>query len=180
MKKLIFTIALVTMLIFIFALSTSAVELTSYCDVKLTLTSGETVTAYFKIADWGGKPSMHRDTIYKTTNTDDGTYDWTEVKVLDFRDFSYTEDKAPKYMNGLECNPKATNVTAIYLPATLYSILNTSFTSSWKSLETIYSPKSVEIIDYNAFTSSAVIFNPFSPPKRLPSGRIVCLAVVNG
>lgn len=156
MKKFILITLLATMFICVFAFNTSAAELTKYCDVKLTLTTDETVTAYFKIAEWGGKPSISRDTIYKTLNTDDGTYDWADVKVLDFRDFHYTEGYAPMYMNGTACNEKATNVTTIYFPSTLYSILNTSFTSSWKSLNTVYIPKSLEIIDYNAFTSSAI------------------------
>lgn len=156
MKKIIFITLLVAMFTCVFSLCASATEIEKYCDVKLTLVTDETVTAYFKIGEWGGKPSISRDTIYKTLDTDDGTYDWADVKVLDFRDCNYTEGYAPKYMNGTGCNEKATNVTTVYLPSTLYSILNTSFTSSWKSLNTVYIPKSLEIIDYNAFTSSAI------------------------
>ena len=127
-----------------------------YCDAKATLTTGETVTVYFKIGDRSGEPTISRDVIYKTKDDAGETYSWSEIVVIDFRDFYYTEGFAPKYMSGLDCNNYATNVTAIYLPSTIRTILHTSFTSNWKSLETVYFPKSLEVIDYNSFSGCPV------------------------
>lgn len=156
MRKLSIIVAVAAILGCLFAMSVGAKELTRYCDAKITLTSGETVTAYFEIGSWNGKPSVARDTIYKTTNTDDGTYDWSDVEILDMRDFNYTEGYAPEYMSGTACNQKASNVTTIYLPPTMKQILHTSFTSGWKSLDTVYIPKSLESINYDAFHGSAI------------------------
>lgn len=156
MRKLSIIVAIVAMLVCLLAISVGAKELTKYCDAKITLTSGEEVTAYFEIGSWNGKPSVARDTIYKTTNTENGTYDWTEVEILDMRDFNYTEGYAPEYMSGTACNQKASNVTTIYLPPTMKQILHTSFTSGWESLDTVYIPKSLESINYDAFHGSAI------------------------
>ena len=68
MRKLSIIVAIVAMLVCLLAISVGAKELTKYCDAKITLTSGEEVTAYFEIGSWNGKPSVARDTIYKTTN----------------------------------------------------------------------------------------------------------------
>ena len=155
-KKLLLVLLMVALTVTLFAISVSAAELSAYCDAKITLTSGETVTAYFRIGSWDGRPSVERDTIYKTTDTTGGTYSWADVTVLDMSNCTYTEGYAPEFMHGTNCNSIAQNVTTVYFPQTLKAILNTSFTSGWKSLETAYIPKSVERIHYNAFRGSPI------------------------
>ncbi|MBR2025450.1 MAG: leucine-rich repeat domain-containing protein, partial [Clostridia bacterium] len=114
------------------------------------------VTAYFQIHSWNNRWVVNRENIYKTTNTDDGTYSWSDVKVLDFRDFNYTEKYPPVALQGINCNSLAKNVTTVYLPSTTTIILNTSFTGGWKSLDTVYIPKGVTEISYDAFNGCPV------------------------
>ena len=168
-RKLLLIIVIAMMLLCVFAISVGAKELEKYCDVKLTFTDNTEATAYFEIYSWGNMWVIGRDTIYITTNTDDGTYNWEDVKVVDFRDFNYTEGYAPKALQGLNCNGKATNVTTIYLPSTTTIILNTSFISSWKSLETVYIPASVEEIQYDAFNGAPVSNLVLEEGSRLKS-----------
>lgn len=156
-RKLLLITILAMVFICAFAISISARELTEYCDAKITLTSGETVTAYFEMGTWkNGLKSVQRDNIYKSRNTDDGKYNWDEVVVLDFRNCNYTENYPPETMNGTGCNGLATNVTTIYFPEELKMILNTSFTGGWKSLDTVYIPASMTEIDHSAFTGSPI------------------------
>ena len=155
-RKLLLITVIAMMLICVFAISVGASELERYCDVKLTFTDNTTVTAYCEIYTWNNMWVAGRDNLYKTLNTEDGTYSWKDVKVVDFRDFNYTEGYAPKALQGLNCNGDAINVTTVYLPSTTTIILNTSFTSSWKSLETVYIPAAVEEFQYNAFSNSPV------------------------
>ena len=94
-RKLLLTLTLAVMLICVFAISVGAKELERYCDVKLTFTDNTEATAYFEIYSWGNMWVIGRDTIYITTNTDNGTYSWENVKVVDFRDFNYTDYNEP-------------------------------------------------------------------------------------
>ncbi len=157
MKRKLLLITVIAMVFFcVFAISVGAKGLERYCDVKLTFTDNTTATAYCEIYTWGNMWVVGRDNLYKTLDTADGTYSWKDVKVVDFRDFNYTEGYAPKALQGLNCNGDAINVTTVYLPSTTTIILNTSFTSSWKSLETVYIPAAVEDIQYDAFNGAPV------------------------
>ena len=140
-KKILLFIAIVAVLVCIFALSASAAEMTKYCSVKLTLVSGEEVTAYCALSG----NQIQRDTLYKSTDTAGGTYNWEDVVIFDCRDQIAVGGK-PEVFSGVGCNTKAYNVKEVYLSDYYISFLNTTFTSGWKSLETVYISTSVTSI----------------------------------
>ena len=132
-KKILFCIAIISVLVCLFALSAGAAEMTKYCSVKLTLVSGEEVTAYCALSG----NQIQRDTLYKDIDTDKGTYNWEDVVIFDCRDQIAVGGK-PEVFSGVGCNTKAYNVKEVYLSDYYISFLNTTFTSGWKSLETVY------------------------------------------
>ena len=140
-RKILLFIAIVAVLVCIFALSASAAEMTKYCSVKLTLVSGEEVTAYCALSG----NQIQRDTLYKSTDTEGGTYNWEDVVIFDCRDQIAVGGK-PEVFSGVGCNTKAYNVKEVYLSEYYTSFLNTTFTSGWKSLETVYISTSVTSI----------------------------------
>lgn len=148
-KKILLCLALVFMLVCVFAISVSAAEMTNYCSVKLTLLNGDEVTAYCTVSG----DRINRDTLYKTTNTDEGTYNWEDVVIFDCRD-QIAVGSTPKVFAGIGCNSKAINVKEVYLSDYYTYFLNDTFTSGWKSLETVYISSSVTLI--KGFSGSPV------------------------
>jgi len=140
-KKILLCLALIAMLVCVFAISANAAEMTKYCSIKLTLLSGEEVTAYCTLSG----DQINRDTLYKTTDTDGGTYNWEDVVIFDCRD-QIAVGGTPKVFSGIGCNSKAINVKEVYLSDYYTHFLNTTFTSGWKSLETVYISASVTSI----------------------------------
>lgn len=140
-KKILLCIAVAAVLMCIFAITVSAANMASYCSVKLTLTSGEEVTAYCKVSG----DQFERDILYKDIDTDKGTYNWEDVVIFDCRD-QIAVGGTPKVFAGVNCNPKAFNVKEVYLSDYYTYFKNTTFTSEWKSLETVYISSSVTSI----------------------------------
>ena len=137
-KKILLCIAIMAMLVCVFAISVSAAEMTRYCSVKLTLTSGEEVVAYCAISS----DQVKRDTLYRSIDTEEGTYSWEDVVIFDCRD-QIAVGGTPKAFSGTACNAQAINVREVYLSDYFTYFLNTTFTSQWASLETVYIPSSV-------------------------------------
>ena len=151
-RKLLFFLAMIAMLACIFAISVSAAALTNYASVKLTLVDGTETTGYCKI---DGR--FMRDNVYKNPeNTDDGVYAWGDIKVFDMRDSVIVGNKTYSEVGGLNCNSQAVNVEEYYFSSQVTKILNTTFTSGWKKLKTVYVPNTVTEIQYSSFQGSPV------------------------
>lgn len=148
-KKILLCVAIIAVLMCIFAISASAAEMTSYCSIKLTLTNGEEVTAYCLISG----DQVKRDTLYKSTDTLAGTYNWEDVVIFDCRD-QIAVGGTPRSFSGTVCNDHAYNVKTVYLSEYFTYFLNTTFTSGWKSLETVYLSSS--LTDLKGFSGSPV------------------------
>ena len=150
-RKLLFFLAMTAMLVCIFAISVSAATLTNYASVELTLVDGTKTTGYCVV---DGR--FQRDNVYKNPeNTDDGTYAWGDIKVFDMRNSVIVGTKTYSEVAGLNCNNQAVNVEEFYFSSQVKKILNTSFTSGWQSLETVYIPNTVTYIAC-AFQNSPV------------------------
>ena len=151
-RKLLLFLAVITMLICLFAISVSAEALANYASVKLTLVDGTETTGYCKI---DGR--FLRDDVYiNPENTADGKYSWTNIKAFDMRDSVIVGTKTYNEVGGLNCNSQASNVEEFYFSSQVTKILNTTFTSGWSKLKTVYIPNTVTAIDNDAFKFSAV------------------------
>ena len=148
-KKIILFLAVLCVLACMLAISVSAANMTNYCTVKLTLVNGETVTAYCSTSG----SQLHRDNLYKTPDNTGETYNWEDVVVFDCRD-QETFGSYPRAFEGTVCNTKAINVTTVYLSDYFTYFLNSTFTSGWKSLETVYISKTVT--ELKGFSGSPV------------------------
>lgn len=167
-RKLLLFLTMTALLVCLFVISVSAEALTNYASVKLTLVDNTEVTGYCKI---DGR--FLRDNVYKNPeNTDDGVYAWGDIKVFDMRDSVIVGTKTYNEVGGTNCNGQAANVEEFYFSSQVTKILNTSFTSGWKSLKTVYIPKSVTCIA-NGFSNSPVcrvIFEEGSQLKTIEDG----------
>ncbi|MBO5357026.1 MAG: leucine-rich repeat domain-containing protein [Clostridia bacterium] len=151
-RKLLFFLAMTAMLVCIFAISVSAATLTNYASVKLTLVDGTEKTGYCEI---NGR--FLRDNVYKNPeNTDEGTYAWENIKVFDMRGSVIVGTNTYNEVGGVNCNKQAANVEKFYFSSQVTKILNTTFTSDWKSLKTVYIPNTVTEIHNDSFKQSAV------------------------
>lgn len=137
-KKIILFLAVLSVLACMLAISVSAANMANYCSVKLTLVNGETVTAYCSTSG----SQLHRDNLYKTPDNAGEAYNWEDVVVFDCRDQEVV-GSYPRAFEGTVCNAKAINVTTVYLSDYFTYFLNSTFTSGWKSLETVYISKTV-------------------------------------
>ena len=152
-RKLLLIFALAALLVCLFAISVSAAALTNYASVKLTFVDGNGATGYCEVA--GNR--FLRDNIYKNpADKDEGTYAWGDIKVFDMRDSVIVGSKTYSEVGGVNCNSQAVNVEEYYFSSQVTKILNTTFTSGWKSLKTVYIPKTVKAIDSDSFKQSAV------------------------
>lgn len=149
-KKIFWTLLIVCALMFVLAISASAAEMSNYCTVKLTLTNGETVTAYCSTSG----SQMQRDNLYKTPDSAGEKYSWEDVVIFDCRDQTVVGNSFPRAFAGTGCNSKAKNVKAVYLSDYFTYFLNSTFTSGWSSLETVYISSSVT--EVKGFASSPV------------------------
>ena len=131
-KKIFWALLIVCALVFVLAISASAAEMANYCTVKLTLTNGETVTAYCGISG----DQVQRDSLYKTPDSAGEKFSWEDVVVFDCRGQTVVGKNVPRTYAGTGCNPLAKNVTTVYLSEYNTYLLNSSFTSQWSSLET--------------------------------------------
>lgn len=164
-RKLLFFITMIALLVFLFAISVSAGALVNYASVDLTLVDGTEVTGYCKI-----EGRFLRDNVYKNPeNTDDGVYAWGDIKVFDMRNSVIVGNKTYNEVGGLNCNSQAVNVEEYYFSSQVTKILNTTFTSGWKKLKTVYVPKTVKIIDSTAFAGSPVEQVVFEEGSQLES-----------
>ena len=166
MKKKILLVALmVAILTCIFAISVSADALTNYASVELTFVDGTTATGYCKI---DGR--FLRDDIYKNPEKiEDGVYAWGDIKVFDMRNSVIVGTKTYNEVGGLNCNNQAVNVEEYYFSSQVTKILNTTFTSGWKKLKTVYVPNTVTVIDDTAFKESPVQQVVFEEGSQLQS-----------
>lgn len=149
-RKTILFLAVLGALLCLLAVSVSAANMTNYCTVKLTLTSGEDVTAYCMVSG----DQMKRDDLYKTPDSAGEKYNWEDVVVFDCREQEIVGNGVPKTFSGTVCNSQAKNVITVYLSDYQTYFLNTTFTNGWTSLETVYISKSVTEI--KGFGSSPV------------------------
>ncbi|MBE6624479.1 MAG: hypothetical protein E7622_02420 [Ruminococcaceae bacterium] len=141
-KKLIFLAIVIIAFMTLMAISVSAAALNNYASVKLTLVDGTETTGYCVV---DGR--FQRDNVYKNPeDTDEGTYAWEDIKVFDMRDSVIVGTKTYNEVAGLNCNSQAVNVEEFYFSSQVTKILNTSFSSEWKSLKTVYIPKAVTYI----------------------------------
>ena len=151
-KKLLFFLTVMAFLVCMFAISISAAALTDYASVKLTLVDGTETTGYCKI---DGR--FLRDNVYKNPeNTDEGVYAWGDIKVFDMRNSVIVGTKTYTEVGGVNCNSQAVNVEEYYFSSQVTKILNTTFTSGWKSLRSVYIPNTVTVIDNDSFKQSPV------------------------
>ena len=166
MKKKILLVALmVALFVCIFAISVSADELFNYASVKLTFVDGTEATGYCKI---DGR--FLRDDVYKNPqDTSEGTYSWGDIKVFDMRNSVIVGNKTYNEVGGLNCNSQAVNVEEYYFSSQVTKILNTTFTSGWKKLKTVYVPNTVTVIDDTAFKESPVEQVIFEEGSQLQS-----------
>ena len=141
-KKIFWALLIVCALVFVLAISASAAEMANYCTVKLTLTNGETVTAYCGISG----EQVQRDSLYKTPDSAGEKYSWEDVVVFDCRGQTVVGSNMPRSYAGTGCNALAKNVTTVYLSEYNTYLLNSSFTSQWSSLETVYVSSSMTSI----------------------------------
>ncbi len=171
--KILFAAAIMSVLMCLLAISISAEALADYTDVKLTLVDGTEATGYCPIGAYDSDPQIriNRDIIYKNpSNTEEGTYAWSEIQIFDMRSSTVYGDKTPLAIRGIECNSQAANVTHVYLPEGIKYVLGTSFTDGWKALDTVYISTTVEEIYSNAFAGSpvkAVVFEEGSKCKLI-------------
>ena len=164
-RKILLILALSALLVCMFAVSAGAAALTNYASVELTLVDGTKTTGYCVV---DGR--FQRDNVYKNPeNTDDGTYDWGDIKVFDMRDSVIVGNRSYSEVAGLNCNNQAVNVEEFYFSSQVTRILNTSFTSGWQSLKTVYIPNTVTSIDYDSFKQSVVERVVFEEGSQLKS-----------
>ncbi len=168
-RKLLLFLAMIAVLVCIFAISVSAEALTNYASVELTLVDGTEAVGYCEI---NGR--FLRDNVYKNPeNTDEGTYAWENIKVFDMRDSVIVGTKTYNEVGGTGCNSKATNVEEYYFSSQVTKILNTTFTSGWKKLKTVYVPNTVTEIQHSSFQGSPierVVFEEGSQLKSIGDG----------
>ena len=151
-RKVLLFLTMVVMFVCIFAIAVGASSLTNYGSVKLTLVDGTEVTGYCEISG-----RFLRDNVYKNPeNKEEGVYAWDDIKVFDMRDMVIVGKNTFSEVGGLECNSHAANVEEFYFSSQVTRILNTTFTSGWKKLKTVYVPNTVTEIQHNAFNGSAV------------------------
>ena len=132
-RKILLFLVVVSALVCLLAISVSAANMPNYCTVKLTLTNGETVTAYCSTSS----NQMQRDNLYKTPDSEGEKYSWEDVVVFDCRDQEIVGTNFPRAFSGTSCNSQAKNVTTVYLSDYFTYFLNSTFTSGWASLETV-------------------------------------------
>ena len=138
-KKVLLFLVVVSALVCLLAISVSAADMPNYCTVKLTLTNGEVVTAYCSTSS----NQMQRDNLYKTPDSAGEKYSWEDVVIFDCRDQEIVGTNFPRAFSGTGCNSQAKNVTTVYLSDYFTYFLNSTFTSGWASLETVYISKTV-------------------------------------
>ena len=155
MKKLIITFIMVIALVLMLQVAVSADEMSYYCDAQITFTDNTTVTAYFAIST--SQKSISRDSIYKTTNTSDGTYSWGDVKIVDMRGSTVIGGVTPTNFRGTECSKQAVNCERFYFPSCIKEVLDSTFTSGWKKLEYVYLNKEITIIKNTSFQGSPIV-----------------------
>lgn len=172
MKKLLLFILAMASLSCLFAIAVSAADMTNYCSVDVTLVDGTQLTGYCQI-DIGSKRLL-RDNIYLTPDKSSGTVSWSDIKIFDGRASVVVGDTEPTEIAGTECSKRASNVTEFYFPPTITTVLNTTFTSGWSSLEMVYIPKSVTKFDHSAFQGSAVREVVFEEGSALKSMGASC------
>ena len=151
-RKLLLLLTMVALFVCVFAISVSAQALSNYASVKLTLVDGTETTGYCKI-----EGRFLRDNIYKNPeNIDEGTYAWGDIKIFDMRDSVIVGNKIYNEVGGVNCNAQAVNVEEFYFSTQVTKILNTTFTSGWKNLKTVYVPNTVTEIQHSSFQNSPV------------------------
>ncbi len=176
-KRIIWFVCLLFSLICIFTVSAVAADMTEYCTSKVTLVDGTEREVYFQLSNYQGTPSIHRDTIYASPDKS-STIAWGDVKILDMREMQVFSQNGviPKTLQGTGCNSSAVNVEVVYLAPTLTELLNSSFTSGWKSLKTVYIPKSLEKItgSFGGSPVEEIIFEKGSELKKIHGGFTGC------
>ena len=164
-RKLLLFLTMIAVLACIFAISASAEALANYASVELTFIDDTKATGYCKI---DGR--FMRDNVYKNPeNTDDGVYAWGDIKVFDMRNSVIVGNKTYNEVGGINCNNQAVNVEEYYFSSQVTKILNTTFTSGWKKLKTVYIPNTVTVIDDTAFKQSPVQQVIFEEGSQLQS-----------
>ena len=152
-KKILLFIVVMAVFCCLFTVFASAADMGYYGTVKITKVDGTVLTGYCEI---NSSKRLVRDYIYLTPDKSSGMIDWAEIKIFDARESVTVGGTIPTAVGGLECNSKAGNVTEFYFPPTTTTILNTTFKSTWTSLEKVWIPKSVTAINDTSFKESAV------------------------
>lgn len=167
-KKIVLSLVFALLFICVMAFTVGAAEMTQYCDAKLTLVSGETVTGYFATSSG----SINGKQIYKTTDNAGEQYTWEAVVVVDMRNFNYvgtTPTKMTNFGRTSTTNILAINVEQLYLPDTLETVPMNLLSKYWVSIKTLYIPKAVKTISLNACNQSPVETVIFEEGSNLTS-----------
>ena len=154
LKKLLFLTVMIALLSCLLAVGISATELKNYIEIDITLIDETTTVGYCKI-DTGNKRLL-RDNIYTTSDDSSSKIAWANVKIFDASEGRVFGDVNPTAIGGTNCNSQAINTTEFYFPPTAVTVLNTSFTSGWKSLNKVWLPKTLTKIEYNSFEGSPI------------------------
>lgn len=168
-KKFILSLVFTFLFLCVMAVTVGAEVLTQYCDVKITTTKNEELTCYMPVEIADDVPTFNRNTLYKTTDTSGGTLSWNQVLIFDMRETTYYGCDTAELVKGTNCNNYASKVKEVYLPEGLKKLPKNSFTSAWASLQTVYIPSSLEIIDERAFYQSKIVNVAFAENSNLLS-----------
>ncbi|MBR2025090.1 MAG: leucine-rich repeat domain-containing protein, partial [Clostridia bacterium] len=165
-KKIVLSLVFTLLFLCVMAFTVGAAEMTQYCDAKITLVSGESVTGYFATSSG----TINGKQIYKTTDNAGEQINWASVVVVDMRNFNYvgtTPTKMNNFGKTSTTNIVAINVEQLYLPDTLVTIPMNLVTKEWVSIKSVYIPKSVETITLNAFNGSLISSVTFEEGSNL-------------
>ena len=143
---------MLSLLFCLLAIGISATAMKYYMDVEITLVDGTVTTGYCKI-DTSNKRLL-RDNIYTTSDDSSEKIAWANIKIFDASKGTVVGGIDPVALGGTNCNSQAVNTTEFYLPHTATTVLNSSFTSGWKSLKKVWLPNTVTKIENTSFSGA--------------------------
>lgn len=172
-KKVVLFLMLTLLFVCVMAVTVSAAEMTQYCDAKFTSTQNEEFVGYFKVTAASSGPVIDISKIYLTTDDAGEVFEWKNVSTVDMRDYNYFGCDAPYSIKEGSSSSKSplsstdyANITTMYLPDTI-KLVPKSLCRDWGALNYLFIPKSVEVIESNAFRGSAVATVEFESGSNL-------------
>lgn len=172
-KKVVLSLMLALLFVCIMAVTVGAAEMTQYCDAKFTSTESKEFVGYFKITVVSSGPAIDISKIYLTTDDAGEVFEWKNVSAVDMREYNYFGCDAPYSIKEGSSSSKSplsstdyANINSIYLPDTI-KLVPKSLCRDWSALNYLFIPKSVEVIESNAFRGSAVTTVEFEASSNL-------------